>query len=586
MAATKTLEEYAAHKSDLMSLADQIEGIAGMMGNERAKTRTAALKSSLAAERFNLAVLGGFKRGKSTFVNALLGANLVPVGVVPLTSIVTKIVYGENREALVLYQDGRNKIIQIADLGQYITEKGNPNNKLKVAEVEVSFDSVKLKDGVTIVDTPGTGSTFTENTKVTHEFIDHADAGIFILSADPPIGEAEVDFLRMIKRSVDRLFFVQNKIDHLTEAEWQEALDFSAKVIKDTLGLSKVVIYPLSSKNALEAKRKGNAELFRESRFDAFENDLKSFLLSGKGDTILHNASTRLLQVAYELRTAIRLELAAADRPIEVLEAKLQWLREQNAIAGQRMTEAIYLINGKEREVAIAVENDLQAYLESERGRISERLKVKLENIDKALGRNDYLSSVASEMVISLTEELAPFMDKEQSIVSRAFEATAKRFQQEANEIIGSIHHMAASAFNISLPYNLEELTLASKPKFWLDIQPVISYDLLFVGEIKSALPKTMLRRMVEKRAAGMIWEELEKNTGRYKFDLMSRLSESIEKLRREFRSNLKEVVEATENALVLSIATKQRTVEEANARIHSMTDVGARLDQIINELL
>jgi hypothetical protein len=145
---------------------------------------------------------------------------------------------------------------------------------------------------------------------------------------------------------------------------------------------------------------------------------------------------------------------------------------------------------------------------------------------------------------------------------------------------------MAASAFNISLPYNLEELTLASKPKFWLDIQPVISYDLLFVGEIKSALPKTMLRRMVEKRAAGMIWEELEKNTGRYKFDLMSRLSESIEKLRREFRSNLKEVVEATENALVLSIATKQRTVEEANARIHSMTDVGARLDQIINELL
>jgi hypothetical protein len=565
-----------------LSTADLLEHIAEAMDAKHAKQRVVGVKSSLAEERFNLAVLGGFKRGKSTFVNALLGADLLPTGIVPLTSIVTKIVYGEDKGALVKYQDGRGEYIELADLGRYITEKGNPGNELKVAAVEVIFDSPKLKGGVNIVDTPGTGSTFTENTRVTHEFIEHADAGVFILSADPPIGENELDFLRLIKRSVDHMFFVQNKIDRLTEAEWREAMDFSASVIKSALGLGKVTIYPLSSKNALEAKNKGDTKLLIDSRLDAFERGLESFLVSGKGDAILHNARTRLLQVAYDMNNAVALELAAADRPIKVLESKLQWLREQNALAAQRMKEAAYLIDGNEKEIASKVDEYLVTFLESEGRRISERLKRGLDNINRSLRRNEYLSAVANEMIISITEALTPFIEEEQSRTSKAFETTTKRFQNEANDIIGSVHRMAAATFDLSLPRTMGQLTLDSKTKFWLDIKPVISFDLLFVGEIQSALPRAMLRRVAEKKALGMIQEELENNARRYRYDLVSRLSKSSERLKREFQNNLKEVVEATESALVSGIDRKRRTTLETAERTLLLTDIRAKLDRVI----
>ncbi len=150
-----------------------------------------ALLKKLAEERFNVVVVGEFKRGKSTFVNALLGAELLPTAVVPLTSIVTAVTLGEEPRAEVSFLDGRTETVPVEDLARYVTERENPHNRLGVARTVLYQPAEQLRDGVFIVDTPGVGSIYQHNTEAAYAFVPESDAAIFLTSADPPISQGE-----------------------------------------------------------------------------------------------------------------------------------------------------------------------------------------------------------------------------------------------------------------------------------------------------------------------------------------------------------------------------------------------------------
>ncbi|MGQ9688073.1 MAG: dynamin family protein [Desulfobaccales bacterium] len=113
------------------------------------------LLDKLRQNRFHLLVLGAFKRGKSTLINALLGEALLPVAIIPLTSVVTILGYGERLSIQVLFRDGQRRLISKEELVDYITEKGNPQNHKGVQEVEITYPSEYLQDGVRLIDTPG-----------------------------------------------------------------------------------------------------------------------------------------------------------------------------------------------------------------------------------------------------------------------------------------------------------------------------------------------------------------------------------------------------------------------------------------------
>jgi len=192
-------------------------------------------------------------RGKSTLINALLGAELLPTAVVPLTSVVTILGFGPAPAATVEFTDGRETTIEPAHLADFITERGNPNNEKGVAQVYVSFPADLLRDGVRLIDTPGVGSVYKSNTEITYLFLPQADAAIFLISADQPISQDELDFLHEARRYAAKFLFVQNKIDYLNEAERRESLEFSREIISKSIGLANVEIYQLSAKQALQA---------------------------------------------------------------------------------------------------------------------------------------------------------------------------------------------------------------------------------------------------------------------------------------------------------------------------------------------
>jgi predicted GTPase len=216
--ALKSTEPYPVASSPLLkSLEKCIGDLLPLGGVDRETCRE--LREKLATRAFNLVVVGQFKRGKTTLINALIGADLLPVGVVPLTSIITIVGYGDAVTMEVVYHNGAREQITAARLAHYVTEKGNPNNSKGVAEVLISYPSAWLKGGVKIVDTPGIGSIYDHNTDVARRFLPKADAILFVLSAEQPVGEAERDFLKQAKEHASRIFGLLNKTDLLPDHE-------------------------------------------------------------------------------------------------------------------------------------------------------------------------------------------------------------------------------------------------------------------------------------------------------------------------------------------------------------------------------
>ncbi len=179
------------------------------------QARLADGRARLAAQRLRVLVAGEAKRGKSTLVNALLGRPLLPTGVTPLTALATTVRHGTGEHVLARYRDGRQERGALADLGDLVTERGNPGNRRALASVTVVVDAPVLARGAELVDTPGTGSVHAHNTAEAQTALDTMDAAVFVLTADPPVSASERDLLtRVTGRSV-RTFVVLNKADYL-----------------------------------------------------------------------------------------------------------------------------------------------------------------------------------------------------------------------------------------------------------------------------------------------------------------------------------------------------------------------------------
>lgn len=249
----------------------------------------------LAEDRFNLAVVGQFKRGKSTLMNALIGCELLPTGILPLTSAVTTLCYGP-KERIRLRRRGWAMEQEIGrdELADYVTERGNPGNEKGLLEARIELPNRFLRRGLYFVDTPGVGSAHSENTATTYAFLPETDAVVFVTSVEAPLGEIEERFLRDIHEHAARLFVVVNKIDLVHRRERQEVLVYIRSRIEPILGEAPR-LYAVSATQALSAAVRHDDETLRDSGLPALESALATYLAHEQGRAFLLNVLDRAL---------------------------------------------------------------------------------------------------------------------------------------------------------------------------------------------------------------------------------------------------------------------------------------------------
>ena len=209
--------------------------------------RTEELIDKIENRKITVSVIGQFKRGKSMLVNSMIGEKVLPIGIVPVTAVVTTIEHGE-RAAVVRFENGILKEIDFDELKSYINEQENSDNHLGVRKVTIYSPSGLLEGGMTFVDTPGVGSVHQKNTDEAYAFVKESDAVIFMLSVDSPINSIEVEFLKNAKEYASKFYFVVNKVDTIDEDELGQYLSYCRGLIRELMEVDDIQLFSVSAK--------------------------------------------------------------------------------------------------------------------------------------------------------------------------------------------------------------------------------------------------------------------------------------------------------------------------------------------------
>jgi hypothetical protein len=307
------------------------------------------LAARLAEDRFQLAVMGQFSRGKSTLMNAILGGPYLPTGARPMTSVITSVVYGSSTRVTVERGAGRLPLeVPLEDLASYVAETSAKRVEESVKSVVVEMPAEILRLGFCFVDSPGVGSAITANTETTLGFLSQADAVVFVTSFDSPLTEAEVSFLRSVADEVRRIFVVLNKRDLVCASEAGEVGAFVSERL-DAAGVGDVVTFALSARDGLAAKVSGDPAALAESGLAGFESELVDYVTHRKASEFLLQVGERAQRSIEALASEARLAVAL-DHDAAAKERAEQALEEIAAEAGANQRETIAALTASANE--------------------------------------------------------------------------------------------------------------------------------------------------------------------------------------------------------------------------------------------
>ncbi|QJD30625.1 dynamin family protein [Methylococcus geothermalis] len=588
-AGTPPAPGYADLKSELMGLIDELAE------NFPASLRPAlALRDKLQAEHFDVLTVGQFKRGKTSLINALLGESLLPVGAVPLTSVVTILDHGDAVRITVHFLDGGSLDIAEEALADYVTEPGNPGNEKGVSEVLIRMPSPLLRNGVRIVDTPGVGSVFRHNTDTACARLPQCDAALFVLSADQPVSEAELEFLREVRKYAGRIFFLLNKIDILKEADAAEIETFSRRVLAGAVG-SDIRLFPISAAEALAGKTANDPARLARSRLPAFTEALERFLMEEKGKLLLDAAAAGVARLIARNRLEIELERRSLTASMAELDEKMALFAARRTLAVREMQRLDGHLRQEFRLLATRLfERDLkdrQSELASHLGR----------KFDGLVLNQDLLTpkDFDERLDTFIREEVeAAFVDWRDALERQGAAAVAEmteEFSRGIEESIAELQRFAGDLFRLAMPAAAPEARwpARSRPGFRPAGEPM-GLELLAeqalrrgpawvtprFGRLK-VLAERWAKRGIVRRRRSQLAEAIEMHTGRIRSDFLRRLEQVREEISADLTQRLEGAADGLEQALARGAGEHARASREAGPRLQRLEGQLALLDQL-----
>jgi small GTP-binding protein len=322
----------------------------------------------LAEDRFTLVVVGEFNHGKSTFVNALLGAAVLPAGITPTTATINHLVWGDKAAATAYLIEGGTKKVDPKKLIDWVTIEGKEASHVKY--VEVAWPAEILKDRVTLVDTPGVNDINEQRAEITYGYIPRADAVLFLLDGAQVLKQSERAFLeqRILRRSRDKIFFVIGKIDLLAPDERDETVRFArehlAKVVPEPM------IFPLSAKRQLSEDPAARASSGMQPLID----HLTSYLTTSRGQVLLDNGIGDGLRTLGYLRQNLGIKRHSLGLQLEELEERIAKVRAQLDGARAHLRAHHAKIHTEAEAVKAGVRLELEEFVRELKARLPDEI--------------------------------------------------------------------------------------------------------------------------------------------------------------------------------------------------------------------
>jgi GTP-binding protein EngB required for normal cell division len=502
----------------LVSALDELTAL----GTERDREQLAALLERLDATRLRVLVVGEAKRGKSTLVNALLGRDVLPSGVTPLTAVTTTVRYGDDERAEVRFLDGHDEKHPLAALPDLVTERGNPGNRRRIAGVTVYLAAPVLADGVELADTPGTGSVFEWDTQAARAALRSMDAAVFVLTADPPVSASERDLLEQVARLSVTTFAVLNKADHLDEAGLAETLAFTRRVLGEAGHPGPV--YPMSARAALGGTDAG---------FAAFQADFTCYL-SDQGEADLRaSAVAQARRIARSLLDEVAVTRRAAEMRAGDAADRVGRFGERLAEVTVHGRDAVTVVNAESARLLFAL-NDAA---EADRVRLAREIVGQLD----ALFGGSLGDAGAGEIERQGRERLAAlavaaaeaWRQQRRADIEQGLAEVDARLAARLRAELGVLRESAAELLGLDLAVPEPDGRLTESRRFFYAATGDAGQTELLAGAVRRRLPGEFGRRMARDHLRREAPDLMERHIGRARGDLQYRLAEATRALAR-----------------------------------------------------
>jgi len=549
--------------------------------------RLDTLRERLATERFQLAVLGQFKRGKSTVLNALLGQSVLPIGVVPVTAIPAFLEPAPASSIRVTYVSGKVEEFEPPDtdalrekLTTFVTEEANPRNVLNVARVDVFLPAQILERGVVLIDTPGVGSTHRHQTAAADAILPECDAALLVVSADPPITEIEIEYLARIRQTVARLIVVLNKIDMIEPHERDKAATFLRNALVDHAGLDPFTpIFSLSARDALRAKESSDAEAFAASGFGELEKHLVQFLASEKRETLNAAIARKAAALIAQLELETEIALKSLRLPVEDLERRMAAFDEaarrfdverQNAndfLVGDRL-RALHKLDAEAEQLRA----DARAVLEHE--------------LDQALAADKSSEDARKRLTATVVTFFDDALRRVIRQVGTRIEEVLRVHQRRADELITSVRQTAANLLEI--PFHAPESSDAFEAKrepFWVTAARTAKLNPIPPGAFDRFLPIPIRKAIVRKRLLKEIDAVVTRNVENLRWATRQNLEDTFRRFGAELDERLALSLAATRGAMQKALEQRKQHAEQIDSEIEARQRALSRLAEIAETL-
>ena len=183
----------------------------------------------------DVAILGQFKSGKSSFLNSLIGKPILPVGVIPVTTTITRIQYGKRERVIVRHFDGQQTDVDIGAIEEFISEAKNPANQKNVEVVDLELPSLEKYAGLRLVDTPGLGSIFKYHMETSENWLPEVGCALLAISSDRPLAENDLQLIRDLRKHTPKIVLLLTKVDLLSQAQQKEVVHFFRTALQKEL---------------------------------------------------------------------------------------------------------------------------------------------------------------------------------------------------------------------------------------------------------------------------------------------------------------------------------------------------------------
>ncbi|MGA9566271.1 MAG: dynamin family protein, partial [Candidatus Korobacteraceae bacterium] len=464
------------------------------------------------------------------------------MGVVPVTAVPTVLRHGNQRTARVLIGETW-RIIPPDGLPQYVSEEWNPENSKHVSGVEVFLPSPLLASGMCLVDTPGIGSVFAENTETTKDFIPQVDAAILVVGADPPISGDELALIEAVAVNVDEILIVLNKIDRVSAEERQQASAFATRVVETRLKRPIGRIYEVSALSRL------NNSAYADDWTDLIE-DLSR--LAGKsGQAMTRSAAERgIRRFSAALQRSIDERVRALTEPIANSEQRILKLRQTVDQAEQSLRDLGALFSAEQMRLSMTLLARRKEFVTQVLPIAREEFKRETSTVTSSVGpaRRRELAALAQAIA---RRHIMPWMDTEEAQAEELYGAVTQRFVNLVNGLLQRICEEQGSDISY-LPRSLqEEHGFRTRSRFFFHDMITIAQPpspLLYL--LDSLMGILHIRRWFENDALSFLEHLLDSNASRVQGDVEQRVLESRLRVESDVRKLLREVSASAEQAL------------------------------------